>query len=186
MEDTTLEVLSGGRSVENEILFEKIKALPKRSQYYGIHRKLSWQCQKEILQNERDFCLFNKEYVRSEAKMRGRMEILKRRKRELIESGAHSSILLRHMRQKKNDTTHKTWRFETNLEDSKIIDILVIGEEKCDHATKLRREQTICVNPSTSGSKIKPQGKIRSLSSIVKNKRQQSLDSPLSGHLRTN
>jgi hypothetical protein len=174
-------MISGGRSVENEILFEKIKALPKRSQYYGIHRKLSWQCQKEILQSERDFWLFNKEYVRSEAKMRGRLENLKRRKRELIDSGAHSSVLLRHTRQKKNANIHQTWRFETNLEDSKLIDILVVGEEKCDNTMKpmMRREQTICVKPSTSGARDKAQGKIRSLSSIAKNKQQQSPD-PLS------
>lgn len=188
MEESTFEDFPEGRSVDSEILFEKIKALPKRSAYYGIHRKLSWQCSREIRQYERDYRLFNKEFVRSEARMKERMEMLKKRKRELMESGAHSSVLLKRRVGQPNPKTDTSWRFETNLDNScKIIEILVTEEESVEQPVKpkLRREQTICADPSTllPGTTTIAE-KIRSLSSTVKNKRQQR-PSSFSGHLKT-
>lgn len=191
MEEATFEDFPEGRSVDSEILFEKIKALPKRSAYYGIHRKLSWQCSREIRQYERDYGLFSKEFLRSEARMKERMEILKKRKRELMESGAHSSVLLRRRVRQPNPKTDTSWRFETNLDNScKIIEILVTEEENVEQPVKpkLRREQTICADSSTllPGTTTIAE-KIRSLSSTrsaVKNKRQQRVSS-FSGHLKT-
>lgn len=192
MEESATDVLSGGRSVDSEILFEKIKALPKRSQYYGIHRKLSWHCQKEIRQYERDFKLFSKEFVRSEARMRERMERLKKRRRELIESGAHSSVLVRRRVRQINPAPSATWRFETNVDEStscKIIEILVTEEDQEDSSDQkvtstLRREQTVGTDSSTSllpRDKATTAEKIRSLSSTGKKERQTRLIS-LSGH----
>ncbi|OWF43444.1 hypothetical protein KP79_PYT08209 [Mizuhopecten yessoensis] len=71
-------------TVEDDVTYQRIKLLPQRSHHYSVHRRLSWQCQKDVQQFEKDAKLATFDVTRGQTAVRDRLSQLKKTKRELL------------------------------------------------------------------------------------------------------
>ena len=70
-------------TLEDDITFEKMKHMPKRTSFYTAHRKLSWQCDKDVRQVERDKKLVTDGLARAQSSMEDRLAKLQETKKHL-------------------------------------------------------------------------------------------------------
>ncbi|KAK3606162.1 hypothetical protein CHS0354_010796 [Potamilus streckersoni] len=71
-------------TLEDDITFERVKHLPKRTNVYSVHRKLSWQCQKEIKLFEKENKVNTFELKRSQTFMKERLTNLINIKKQIF------------------------------------------------------------------------------------------------------
>ena len=70
-------------SIDSEISFQRIKDLPKKSKYFGAHKRLSWICERDIQKFAKDAKLLTVEIERSQAFYKQKLKTLNDVKRNL-------------------------------------------------------------------------------------------------------
>jgi hypothetical protein len=70
-------------SIDSEISFQRIKDLPKKSKYFGAHKRLSWICERDIQKFAKDAKLLTVELERSQAFYKQKLKTLNDVKRNL-------------------------------------------------------------------------------------------------------
>lgn len=70
-------------SIDSEISFQRIKDLPKKSKYFGAHKRLSWMCERDIQKFAKDAKLLIVELERSQTFYKQKLKTLNDVKRKL-------------------------------------------------------------------------------------------------------
>lgn len=73
-------------SIDSEISFQRIKDLPKKSKYFGAHKRLSWMCERDIQKFAKDAKLLIVELERSQTFYKQKLKTLNDVKRKLRNS----------------------------------------------------------------------------------------------------
>lgn len=71
-------------TIDTEISFQRIKDLPKKSKYYGNHKRLTWICERDVQKFEKDTKLVTLELERSQSFYKQKLKDLKETKKNLI------------------------------------------------------------------------------------------------------
>lgn len=72
-------------SMEDDVTFERMRNMPKRTNFYSTHRKLSWQCDRDVKQFEKDRNLTTYELAREKTSMVDRLNKLQEAQRQIQE-----------------------------------------------------------------------------------------------------
>lgn len=70
-------------SIDSEISFQRIKDLPKKSKYYGAHKRLSWICERDVQKFAKDTKLVTHELERSQTFYKQKLKDLKETRKNL-------------------------------------------------------------------------------------------------------
>nr|KAG5700122.1 hypothetical protein BaRGS_029872 [Batillaria attramentaria] len=70
-------------TIDDDITFERVRHMPRRTQFVSTHRKLSWQHDKAVKQFERDQRISNTEMTRAKTAMAEKFTRLQDAKRQL-------------------------------------------------------------------------------------------------------
>lgn len=70
-------------TLEDDITFERVRHMPRRTRVCSMHRQLSWACQKEIQLYEKDTKVTTNNLERSKTAMQGRFRQLVKAKKDL-------------------------------------------------------------------------------------------------------
>ena len=84
-EKTTADV-SLSHTIDDDITFERVRHMPRRTQFVSTHRKLSWQYDKQVKQHERDQKLSHVELARAHTAMVEKLSRLQDAKKEVRNS----------------------------------------------------------------------------------------------------
>lgn len=78
------DVTSLWHTIDDDITFERVRHMPRRTQFVSNHRKLSWQFDKELKQVERDMRLSTVEIGRAQSLMTEKLTRLQDTKKQLV------------------------------------------------------------------------------------------------------
>lgn len=73
-------------TLEDDITFERVRHMPRRTRVCSMHRQLSWACQKEIQLYEKDTKVTTNNLERSKTAMQGRFRQLVKVKKDLAKN----------------------------------------------------------------------------------------------------
>lgn len=70
-------------TIDSEISFQRIKDLPKKSKYYGNHKRLHWICERDVHKFEKDTKMVTLEMERSQSFYKQKLKDLQDTKKNL-------------------------------------------------------------------------------------------------------
>ncbi|KAL3869291.1 hypothetical protein ACJMK2_041991 [Sinanodonta woodiana] len=121
-------------TLEDDITFERVRRLPKRTNVYSVHRKLSWQCQKEIKLFEKENKVNTFELKRSQTSMRERLTNLINIKKQIFAKRFGPSTTI--TRRKSCPSVFVSGSFPSELQRQKTLSSLQIDGHKIGLDTK--------------------------------------------------
>ena len=70
-------------TIDDDMTFERVRHMPRRTQFVSTHRKLSWQYDKQMKQHERDHRISRVEMSRAKTVMAEKFHLLQTAKKQV-------------------------------------------------------------------------------------------------------